>query len=540
MEDKVIVIGLDGATFTILDPLLERGLLPNVAKLIDEGSRGVLTSTLPPMTAPAWASFMTGVNPGKHGLFNWRTRFHDTKETWVSSKDIKARKLWDILNDGGHRVGVMGVPLTYPPQSVNGFLVSGMLTPNKELQYTHPPSVQQEVEQICQGYVIDVDIQGASRELSTTRGIESLLGELDEATSKRTRAAVHLWKRTRPTFTIVFYEMPDRIQHGLWRYADLSLGLSSEADQLRRELVLSSFASLDRAIGEWVNLADSRTTIFLISDHGFCLQESRLYLNRWLAERGFLRFKANVLGAREGLRRAMQRAKRFMPRPWVVQTRGLVDAASIDWQHTFAYSGMPTECAIYVNLEGSEPQGVVDQSETYHGLCEDIRRELLELTDPRSGRKVIKRAFLRQEIYQGPYVEAAPDILFQLEPGYIATHTSTSRGLFEDVSSEGRGCHAMEGILVVVGPHVAEGQVIAEAHIVDLAPTILHIMGLPVPNVMDGRVLSELFTPAFQEGHPIIFEEGEIKQELEFEERVYSPEEETHIEERLRGLGYLE
>jgi predicted AlkP superfamily phosphohydrolase/phosphomutase len=540
VQDKVVVIGLDGATFTILDPLLKRGLMPNIARLMDEGCRGVLTSTLPPMTAPAWASFMTGVNPGKHGLFNWRTRSQGTRETWVSSRDIKARKLWDILNDGGHRVGVMGVPLTYPPQPVNGFLVSGMLTPNKELEYTYPLSVKQEVEEITQGYLIDVDIEGTNRDLATTRGTESFLRELDEATGKRTRAAVHLWKRTRPTFMIVFYEMPDRIQHGLWRYADLSLELSSEADQLRRELVLNSFASLDRAIGEWVSLADSRTTIFLISDHGFCFQESRLYLNRWLAEKGFLRFKSNVLGAREGLRRALLRVKRFVPRPWVVHSRGLVDAASIDWQHTLAYAGMPTEYAIYINLEGGEPQGVVDQRETYHALCEDIRQELLELTDPRSGRKVIKRAFLREEIYEGPYVEAAPHILFQLEPGYLATHTSASGDFVQDVSSEGKGCHAMEGILVVAGPHVAEGRAIAEAHIVDLAPTILHIMGLPVPNGMDGRVLSELFTPAFQEGHPITFEEGESKEEVEFEERVYSPEEEAHIEERLRGLGYLE
>lgn len=539
MEDKVIVIGLDGATFTILDPLLERGLLPNIARLIDEGSRGILNSTLPPMTAPAWASFMTGVNPGKHGLFNWRTRFQDTKDTWVSSRDIKARKLWDILNDGGHRVGVMGVPLTYPPQPVNGFLVSGMLTPNADLEYTYPLSVKQEVEEITQGYVIDVDIEGESRELATTRGTELLLRDLDEATDKRTRAAMHLWNRVRPTFLIVFYEMPDRIQHGLWRYADLSLELSSEDDRLRRDLVLSSFASLDRAIGDWVRLADPKTTIFLVSDHGFGFQESRLYLNRWLAEKGFLRYKSGVLGARQGLRRTMRHIKKFMPRRWFMYSRGLVDTASIDWHNTLAYAGMPTEYAIYINLEGREAQGVVPPGKAYRSLCEDIRQELLELTDPRSGRKVIKEAYLRGEIYEGPYVDAAPDILFQLEPGYLATHTSTSGDLVQDVSLEGRGCHAMEGIIVAAGPHIAQGRALAEAHIVDLAPTILHLMGLPVPNGMDGRVLSELFTPAFQEGHPVSFEELESKEELKSDEGVYSTQEEALIAERLRGLGYL-
>jgi len=540
VQDKVIVIGLDGATFNILDPLLEKGLLPNLAGLIEEGTRGILSSTLPPMTAPAWASFMTGVNPGKHGLFNWRTRFQDTKETWVSTNNIHSAKLWDILSEAGHRVGVMGVPLTYPPQPVNGFLVSGMLTPNKEVEYTYPLSVKQEVEEMAQGYVIDVDIEGENRDLGTTRGIESLLRELEEATEKRTRATMHLWRRVRPTLLVVFYEMPDRIQHGLWRYADLSMELSSEADRLRRELVMSSFASLDRAIGEWVRIADSNTTIFLMSDHGFCFQDSRLYLNRWLAEKGFLKYKSGVLGARRGLRRTMRHIKGFLPRRWFMYSRGLVDTASVDWPNTLAHAGMPTEYAIYINLEGREPQGVVRPGKAYLSLREDIRQELLGLTDPRTGRSVIKEAFLREEIYQGPYVDSAPDILFQLEPGYLATHTSASGDFVQDVSSEGRGCHAKEGIIVAAGPHIAQGRAIAEAHIIDLAPTILHVVGLPVPKSMDGRVLSELFTPQFQEERPVTFEESRSKEEPKSHKGVYSTKEESAIEERLRGLGYLD
>jgi len=540
MEDKVVIIGLDGATFTILDPLLEEGLLPNIAGLIREGSHGILMSTLPPMTAPAWTSFMTGVNPGKHSLFNWRVRLQkETKETWVSSKEIRARKLWEILSEKGYRVGVMNVPLTYPPEPVNGFLVSGMLTPNKRVEYTHPPSLKQELEEIAEGYVIDVDIMETSRDLSTVEGTKSLISELKEATNKRTKAAVHLWRRTRPAFFIVFYEMPDRIQHGLWRSADLSFPLTSEADQLKRELVLSSFAALDRAIGEWIDLADPQTTIILISDHGFCPQKSRLYLNRWLAEKGFLRYKPSVLGVREGLRRTARHLKRFMPRPWFMRTRGLVDAASIDWQHTLAYAGMPTEFAIYVNLKGREPRGVVPPGEVYRSLCERIKRALLELEAPQSGQRVVKRVFLREEAYQGPYVEAAPDILFQLEPGYLATHTSTPGDFIQDVSFEGRGCHAMEGILVAAGPHVRKAEEIAKARIIDLAPTILHIMGLPVPKDMDGQVLTELFTPAFQKRHPVTFDEGKSKEEGRLEKSVYSPKEEAEIEERLRGLGYL-
>jgi predicted AlkP superfamily phosphohydrolase/phosphomutase len=385
-----------------------------------------------------------------------------------------------------------------------------------------------------------VDIEGESRDLGTTGGIESLLRELEEATDKRTRAAMHLWSRVRPTFLIVFYETPDRIQHGLWRYADLSIELSSEADRLRRELVMSSFASLDRAIGEWVHLADSSTTIFLMSDHGFCSQESRLYLNRWLAEKGFLRYKSGVLGARQGLRRTMRHIKKYMPRRWFMYSRGLVDSASVDWPNTLAHAGMPTEYAIYINLEGREPQGVVRPGKAYGSLCEDIRQELLGLTDPRTGRKVIKKAFLREELYQGPYVDAAPDILFQLEPGYLATHTSASGDFVQDVSSEGRGCHATEGIIVVAGPHIAQGRAIAEAHIIDLAPTILHVMGLPVPKSMDGKVLSELFTPQFQEECPVTFEESRSREEPKSDKGVYNMEEEALIEERLRGLGYLD
>jgi predicted AlkP superfamily phosphohydrolase/phosphomutase len=200
---------------------------------------------------------------------------------------------------------------------------------------------------------------------------------------------------------------------------------------------------------------------------------------------------------------------------------------------------MPTEYAIYVNLKGREPQGVVPPGEAYISLCERIKRELLELKDTQSGGKVVKRAFLREEIYQGPYTEAAPDILFQLEPGYLATPTPTPGDYIQDVSSEGRGCHAMDGILVVAGPHIRKGEEIAEARIIDLAPTILHIMGLPVPKDMDGHVLTELFTLSFQKRHAVTFDGEEGIEEGKPEEKVYSPNEEAEIEERLRGLGYL-
>lgn len=559
---RVLVIGLDGATFRVIKPMVAAGELPVLGRLMEQGAHGVLRSTIQPSSEQAWVTFMTGVQNGKHGIFGFIHRKPGSYEyQYVNARHQRAPTLWRLLSDRGRRVIAINVPMTYPPEPVNGALIGGLMTPSERSRFTYPPDLYEELKREIGGYIINVDIETGAL---TDAGEARLLREINEMIRLRTEAVKYL-ARTRPwELLCVVYGAADRVSHKFWKYMQtdqpaLASGKGGAIPQVYRRL--------DQAVGELVeSVADEHTVVLLVSDHGFGPLKKAFFLNQWLTEQGYLRWRGKEplnlkAGFQTGLNRLVRRAVHWLDHPWMSAVKQAVFAtwpelkgklhssmayAKVDWSHTLAYA-LGTMGNICLNVKGREPQGIVEPGGPYEALRTQLIEELKQLRDGETGRPIFLDVYRREEIYHGPYVDLAPDIVGLLDPTYhvAAVDWRPAGGdvivpLGEQLLFVGdlSGQHDMDGILIAYGPQVRRGAEIAGAGIVDMAPTILALLGEPIPDYMDGRVLNELFveSPATDkvsmgERAPALAEEaGE----------GYTKEEEEEITARLRGLGYVD
>ena len=544
---KVLVIGLDGGTLDLLGPWMREGLLPNLSTFQQEGVVERLRSTIPPVTAPAWASFQTGMNPGKHGLFDFiRYLPGSYNTTLVNSYDVGAPTLWRILSEDGKRVAVINTPLTYPPRPVNGLLVSGMLTPGTHRKFTYPPELAQELmEEIGEwpGFtpVRSFDYLGAKR------FVDCLLGVLQ----KRTEAALYLLERARWDFFMVHFQCVDILQHALWAYIDPSHPAFSDKGEEERAYVQGFYRSLDRSIGLLLEKAAEDTLVILMSDHGFGPVTKRIYINQYLAQEGFLSRKTGLTlaklwnSAEPFLRRLdfLQLRRRLIPPftkrdRWVNQMRR---DPLIDWAATRAFALSGSVCTgIYFNCVGREPEGVVKSVSEYEGLREEISESLYALTDPEEGERIIAEVYPKEKIYHGPFLEHLPDLVVKPADRYIFSEALGRHPLVEASPSMLTGSHRLNGLIMLKGPQIRRQEKVEGAEIIDLAPTILYALGVAIPEDMDGRVLEEAFHPSYLKAHPTCHAPKRSSGPLEREEEAYSDEEIERMQEHLRGLGYLD
>lgn len=552
MGNRVIVLGIDGATFDLLLPWVEQGKLPNLQRALQQGSYGVLRSTIPPYSAQAWVSMMTGRQPSKHGIVDFFERQPGQQQhAFISSTLIQGETLWDILGRHGKRVGVVNVPLTYPPLPVNGYMVSGFMTPRGRDDYTYPPELRAEIVAITGQYDPDPwDLLSPDQDLAS----------IERWMSIAEQAARYLHDRHPVDVYVSVIQALDQLQHHFWDE------LTHEGAQRTPEGTVQAnlqefYTALDEAIGVRLQWLDEDTTLFLASDHGFQPVHSWFHVNRWLAEEGFLRLGAADAGA---LRRAFTRVgwSRERLTKWVRRldplglrrvlgrfTRAAIAdkiddtlALPIDWAQTVAYSGSRTSEGIYINLKGRELGGVVEPGKEYEQTRARIMDALSALVDPRTGQPAVSAVYRREDLYSGPYLEQMPDIVFALDDRpYLVSESTVARAVFTPMDADAvTGRHHSRGLFAAMGPYI-KGGATAQANIVDIAPTILYALDLPVPRDMDGRVLEEVFTPQYRAAHPLRYEESESGEPSGGEEaRGYSEEEEQEMLRRLRGLGYID
>jgi predicted AlkP superfamily phosphohydrolase/phosphomutase len=542
--ERVWVIGLDGATFRVLDVFAARGWMPNLAQLMREGTSASLRSTLPPISAPAWTSFLTGCNPGKHGVYAFRGPMRGGWERPVSNGSaIRVPRIWQFLGLFGLSSGLINVPMTYPVEPLHGYMVSGMLTPDGNVAVAYPEDVQQLLR--AQKYVVDLHIGRRERDLRTEEQVIDLVNDLVATVQGRTRAALQLLEQRPTTFFTLVFVATDRIQHYAWRQVE-QLVQEPEAAQQDRvcQRVLGLYRAVDQALGELLALRDERTAVIVMSDHGFCGLHTRVHLNEWLAQRGQLEFREGARAARQHAKRTRYWLKQLLPRRlllWGRQT--LTVRHTLKWPHTLAYSGDASENAVRINVLGREPEGVVVAGEPYREVRSEIIAALNGLHDPRCGRLVIERAHEREAIYQGPFLDLAPDIVLEPAEGYeFIPEVAYEGDVFVDVQSEGKGIHAQPGVLIAAGAGVRQARDRGEGEIVDVAPTVLYLLGLPVPSEMDGRVLAQALSPDWLAARPPRREPlaGLVPVRDTPADEAYTSEEQRLLEERLSDLGYLE
>ncbi|MFN2293412.1 MAG: alkaline phosphatase family protein [Candidatus Promineifilaceae bacterium] len=557
---KVLVIGLDGATFDLLQPLVDMGYLPNLGKLMDQGYWGRLDSTIPPFTAAAWSTLATGQNPGQHGVLSFRKRDSFNYDT-LGSGFVDARQLgttiWEVMSDEGKKVGVVNVPLTYPARPVNGFMVTGMLTPPQAAEYTYPPEFAQK---LGEDYIVDVDfIRGQSgfRQSGFPSKAE-MLPSIRQMSHTRAKYCIRLLKEEPWDFFVVVFTSTDRVSHFFWDDLEDLLAENpprNEAGETIKQELLAYFRELDDDIGQLIETAGPSAHIVMMSDHGFGPSPTRrAYPNIWLEQNGFLQKRGRegisdleywrVLLSRQKHLKTLVR--RLLPQSTQHKVTTASRASSsdiIDWSKTQAY-WVPIYfhvSGIEINLKGKRREGVVSAGEEYEALRDRIIQASAQFIDPATGKCLIKKAARREDIYSGPYVESFPDVILIFDPDYIGAESLAGSLFAEEHKPFRPGEHRQDGIFISAGPSVKSGGELNGLRLLDVPATILYMMGLSIPSFFDGRVLTEIFDPDFLAAHPVRIHDADRDQLLpDTSDSAYSDEEEMQLGDRLRGLGYLE
>jgi predicted AlkP superfamily phosphohydrolase/phosphomutase len=559
--EKVLMIGLDGATFDLILPWAASGKLPYFAHLLKEGVWGKLRSTTPPMSPPAWNSFMTGKNPGKHGIFDFTERKPQNYEArFINATWRNGETFWQLLSEAGKRVAVLSVPFTYPPEKVNGAMISGFDAPGvaglADRSATYPPELYDEIR-------VKVGDYPMAPNLFACADPAGMLALSLETMEKKAAAALYLYQREAWDCFIFVLGETDGAAHRFWRFCDPASPLrDGTPPEAVANAILAIYQKADEVIGRFLKVMPKGTTLFLLSDHGNGGDgDTAVYPNRWLEKEGMLRFKhlnqyvTRTLnwGKRIGLKVLSPQMKRRVYR-WTNlpnQVESWVRFSAIDWRRTVAYSEeTPYFPSVWINLKGREPLGIVEERD-YDALCERLRERLAAWRNPYTSEKMIRHVYRREEVYSGPQVAKAPDLVldWNLDHGYSYLFRPSTGSKYPPVSKLNQkekqqvksGDHREEGIFLAAGPRLKTPAEIKGADIVDLAPTLLHLLGLPIPSEMDGKVLSSILDEGYLASHPVRQVRGEISGEGgKGRPRDYSEEEVDAVKARLQGLGYMD
>ena len=559
-KHRVLVIGLDGATFDLLRPWAETGKLPTFSRILQEGVSGNLQSTVRPISPTAWSSFMTGKNPGKHGVFGFlRSREGQYSTDIINSSDVRAEAFWEVASRHGRRVAVINVPFTYPPREVNGALISGMLTPSVKSGFTYPPELADALLDNIGTYRIEPG-RGLPGGNDLTERKRTFLSDLQLTTEKRTQATLYVMEEYAWDLFVVAFVGPDRVQHRFWADMDEAHPRHDPgAPPEFRNAILEHYQQLDRSIARILAAIPQNTTVLFASDHGFKGIEEALFINRILVDLGLLKLRSDASTTlRDRLWPLVSAAWQFAPLQKALRrvipssmlrrggtVRKVIRTAfydMVDWSRTKAY--FDDNRGIRINVQGREPNGIVAPGREYKEIRDYIAEELLAVSHPENGCKVISQVFRREDVYSGEYVADAPDLipLQQFSGGYSENVTlggGNPTGFKQLVrSSLVSADHTFEGVFMSIGPHVRRGRRTDHARIIDVAPTVLYLLGLPVPADMDGQILADVLQEGTIEHNPPVFEETAGFQYSE--QQVYTEEESRAMRDRLRELGYLE
>jgi len=545
---RVLLFGLDGATWRILDPMIQRGHLPHLAAMRQVGAYGVLSSTVPPVTAVAWTTFQTGLLPGNHGLFDFSQHDVGTYSTHVvSSSDITVPTLWELASAAGKHVVTVNVPLTYPPRPINGAVVAGMLTPSVKGDLTYPADLKRELLTAVPDYRVLVPQTDFN-----VRGWEPFVEASERTVRSRAKALRFLVDQVVPDWDLAMlhFQETDTLQHAGYPWLDPSHPAFSEQ---RYAQGLAVYQAIDEEIGELVaRLADEDTLVVALSDHGHQAVSRTVNVNVALARAGLLR-QVDLGG--KGLPAALARAavtallrldrwnlnKRLLPR---ARRRRLVervtDAIGIAWESTEAYMIHGWVYAyVNVNLRGREANGTVTPAD-YASVRQRAAAALLDMRDPETHEPIVEKVLTREEAFDGVRSDRAPDLVAVPRPGYEFSSSilQSERGLVRPnlTRRDHLGTHSMDGILLAQGRAVASGE-IEGASLVDVFPTVLAWLGIPIPAYAEGRVLESLFQ---QPVEAPIDQDATLDDIAPTGDQTFTAEDERVVEERLRSLGYMD
>lgn len=539
---KVILLGFDGMTWRVTKPYVEAGFMPNFKKVMERGAWGVLRSTTPPITPPGWVSLATGKHPGKHGVYDFsKIEGYGTKlVTKCTSPD--AEPIWSILSRHGKKVAVLNVPLTYPPDEVNGIMISGMMTPGVDSDFTFPRSFKNELMELVPDYRLDA----VDEECIYSGDKNLLLNNIIGITEDGRKLLKYTWQKDGWDLFYTVFIGPDRLQHSHW---DEIISMAPEC--------VNYFKLLDDILGDILELMGKDTALLVVSDHGFVEAEQGFCINNFFKDIGLLSMKSPSvfkmmlqrmsisdelirkmlyrLGVRKMTRLIPGTIKKLLEGVIPAGGLGEVPEKDIDWTSTHAYC-LLRYGIVSINLKGREPQGIVEPDD-YDRLCKYIKEQLLSIKDE-EGRAVVSEVHPYAEIYPCDSTAQRPDLLVVVNEGFMI-NPKLGGNIF-DKNMVGnihiKADHAIDGVFLAHGEAIQHQCL--DADIYDVMPTILYLMGVPVPDDVDGKILTQIIRPNTAVCGEIVFEE--MKQAEMTGPECLSKKEQEHLEKRLRGLGYID
>jgi len=490
---KVLVIGLDGATWDLLKPLTDEDTMPTLKKLMENGVYGNLESTIPPVTGGAWLSMASGKTPGKTGIIDFLNRKNDLHKLYpTNSNDFKGQSLWDYLGEENKKVGIFNYPILFPPYTVNGFMVSGVGSFSSSNIF-YPPSLKQELEQIANKYKISVDYHNPKYE-----DLDLFLYDLNNFMNKFEKWLYYLIKDKDWDFLFTVFSSTDWIQHIMWRHIDKNHPLHDFRNSPRygKEFV-KFWHRIDKILGNILEIVPKDTIAFLVSDHGFGPNDQTFNLAKWLTMKGYMVRRRDT---KKILKKYVHKTATVMAKTPVrrlfssktIKTVGnalitnIADEIDIKRSKAYCLGHTIPFGAVYINASDKEEREEIKAKllQDLKNISRDIRKEVkVQIYEPK-------------KLYSGEKVNLLPDIIFTINNWRCVIIEDTfDRPLFEEkpFSTRHTGSHRLNGIFLAYGLGGKKGYKIENAKIYDIAPTILHIFGLPIPNDMDGRVLMEIF-----------------------------------------------
>ena len=524
MNEKVMIIGLDGATWGLLHPWISNNKLPTFKKLVDLGSKGILKSTIPCTTSPALPSLFTGMNPGNHGIFS----FLKPSGSPVTVQNIGYPTIWNILDKYNYRSCIVNVRCTFPPEKLCGLMISGSV-PSDKSNYTYPEDLKERIEGFRDDRILEKIFELRNKK-KNKKYRKDLLELIIKQTERRYKIFKKLNQETDYDFSIFWIEETDLIQHCCWEYKKTLLQFYLNVDSILNDILLSF----------------PNTNFFIVSDHGFESSPKKyFFVNTWLYKEGYLK---QVSGS--FLRRFINFAQFFAYKYVHPQRLGRVlnllqsvklrqasdQQCAMDRLDNFPGIDKNNSVAYLATLYGID----VNDSDNYEANREEIIGKLEKMEDEERER-IMRGVWKREEIYMGKYLKEIPDIIFLTSEKYMPFPTLTEN-LFGEIKrnvlpwQSGEHYRARDGILIASGPVIRRKNYLGNVMIEDVAPTILHLMGCGIPENVDGKVLTNMFKrdsdPAKRK--PLSKKYYYIAKEIRLERK-----EKEKIRERLRKLGYL-
>jgi len=510
---QTVIVGLDGSTWDLLDPWIEDGSLPTFARLREKGAHGVSRSYLPPVTCPNWKCYASGKNPGKLGVYWWeRIDTAERSMTIPDATDFTSPELWDYLNDAGQRAGVLNLPMSYPPREIDGFVVAGGPR-SREKHYTEPPELEAELEDQF-GYRVHPE-----RVLTSNEDSEREVEFAHDLLRTRLRTARAMLDEQDISFLHVTLFHLNVLQHYFW-----------DGPETKR-----AYEIIDEELQPFV---EGDYNLVLMSDHGCTEIDTVFYVNRWLEQQGYLATESSLasrlfdLGITQdriaGVVRSLGLEKYIRPLvPRAIVERFPSDEGVhreeklnlVDWDKTTAIAS--GQGLIYV---------VADDEDERERVLQSLESDLADATGV-TDEPIARDIYRREELYEGPYVDLAPDLIFDQRPG---VHTSGAMGgdTVTEPPQDWRGENVPEGMVLFHGDDIESGN-IGEIRISDIMPTLMHWLGLAVPNDLDGTV-KDVFTEGSDLGRRTIETRDPLDDRGETDAGI-----DEQVEQRLEDIGYM-